>query len=466
MEVKKIPEPELEFHQNPSYPVDDPRYGLERFKAFDKDTKNFSKISVAVVGPSKFEKPFRSFWKKLVEGVGDPQPGDQPYRKGFEDFLDVEITKPDKLDYYGIDKHSGDTQGKYESTVEECKRKKSSEAMIIVVQPEDEEKFNFRNELKLKLIREKSQFVRPQTILRTESLGSVLNNFAVGLYAKYGGTPWRLKDPRFANTMVLGISFHHVRPTRFEAPERTIFGFSEIVDEYGYHVGMTVNSLTLKTEEFDDLYRRGLFIPKDPMQALVEKSVAKYKQRTNGIVPSKVIIHKTSFYHHEELEGIKEGLVKAGFKGEYALVHLQNETGYRMYRETDYESMRGVLIKPEPKNPYGVLWTVGKIPSQYWDKKERKMKYFEKSGARIGTASPIGIFIHKESNMKEMDFDYVAELTLGLTKMRWNTVEPGPRQPVSTYFARNGGRFVASIWNQHNKEIDVLMEDLDARFLL
>lgn len=467
MEVKKILEPGLEFFQNPNYPVDDPRYGLERFKPFDKDTKNFSKVSVVVVGPSKFEKPFRSFWKNLVEGISNTQQGDQSYKKGFEDFLQVDITKDDELEYYGIDKYAGNIQRKYELALEECKRKKDKEAMIVVIQPEDENEFNFRNELKLKLIQEKSQFVKPQTILRQEFLGSVLNNFAVGVYSKYGGTPWRLKDPRFANTLVLGISFHYVRPTRFDAPERTIFGFSEIVDEYGHHVGMTVNPLTLKTKEFKDLYQhKSLFIPQKQIQTLIENSIAKYKQRTNDFSPSKIIIHKTSFYHAQELKGIKEGLKKAGFKGEYALVHLQNETGYRMYRENDYRSMRGILLKPEPKNPYGVLWTLGRIPSQFWDKTEGKMKYFEKSGVKIGTASPIGILIHKDSNMKEMDFDYVAELTLALTKMRWNTVEPGLREPVSTYFARNGGRFVASIWNQHNKEIDVLMENLDARFLL
>jgi len=469
MEVKKIPEPGLEFYQNPNYPVDDPRYGLEKFKPFDKDDKDFSEIRVVLVGPSKFEKPFLSFWKKFVEGISETQRGDQPYKKGFEEFLQVGITKDDELEYYAIDKHSGDLRKRYESALEECNRKKDNKAMIIVIQPEDEKEFNFRNELKLRLLREKikSQFVRPQTILRKEFLGSVLNNFAVGLYAKYGGTPWRLKDPKFANALVLGISFHYVRPTRFDAPERTIFGFSEIVDEYGYHVGMMVNSLTLKTKEFEELYQhKSLFIPEEQIHALVEESIEKYKQRTENIVPSKVIIHKTSFYHTEELKGIKRGLNNAGFNGDYALVHLQNETGYRTYRENDYQSMRGILLKPEPKNPYGVLWTVGKIPFQYWDKNEGKMQYREKSGVRIGTASPLGIFIHRDSNLQQLDLDYIAELTLALTKMRWNTVEPGLREPVSTYFARNGGRFVANVWNQHNKEIDFLMKNLDARFLL
>lgn len=468
MEIRKIPEPGLQFYQNPPFIVDDPRYGLERFKPFDKDTKPFSEVSIVAVGPLKFEKPFRSFWKKLVEGISARQQGDQSYQQGFEDFLQVNsITKDDEIEFYQIDKHSEDLRTKYISAVEECLDKKDEESMILLIQPEEEEEFHFRNEIKLKLLREKvkSQFVKPQTILRSEFLGSVLNNFAVGLYAKYGGTPWRLKDPNFANTIVLGISFHYVRPTRLDAPERTIFGFSEIVDEFGHHIGMTVNPMTLKPQEFKDFYQdRSLFIPSEQIRALVEKSIEKYKKRSEDVVPSKIIIHKTSFYHAEEIKGIKDGLNNSKFKGEYALLHLQNETGYRMYRTDDYKSMRGVLMKPAEENPFGVLWTVGVIPSRY--KKEGEWQYWEKGGVRIGTATPIGVSLHRESNVSQMDFDYLAEHVLALTKMRFNNVEPGVREPVSTYFARNGGKFMAAIWNQHNTEIDFLMNRLDARFFL
>jgi hypothetical protein len=298
-------------------------------------------------------------------------------------------------------------------------------------------------------------------------LGSVLNNFAVGIYSKYGGTPWRIKDPKFSNTMVIGISSHYIRPTRFDAPEKTIFGFSEIVDQYGHHIDMTINPLTLKASEFKDLFdRRSLFMPKELAQELIDKSIEKIKRKTNNLVPQKIIINKTSPYHQQELEGIKAGLSNSDYSGEYALIHMMNETGYRTYRETDYQSLRGLLLKPYPTDNYGVLWTVGKIPAKYYDKREGRMKFYEKGGPRIGTASPIGISIHQESNLQEIDLNYLAEQTLGLTKMRYSTVDQATREPVSTYFARKGGRFIADIWNNNGQEIDVLMENIDARFLL
>jgi hypothetical protein len=353
---------------------------------------------------------------------------------------------------------------------------KDPEAIVMVIQPYNEKDFGFRNELKLKFLREKvrSQFVRPQTIQKTDYIGSVLNNFAVGLYAKYGGTPWRLKDPKYANTVVLGISFHVVRASRFDAPERTIFGFSEIVDEFGHHVGMVINPMTLKTNDFKEMYnRRSLFMPKDVTKTLIENSIKKYMQRTDQAVPSKLIIHKTTPYHPEEVQGIKDGMAEASFKGEFAMVHLKNDTGYKTYRteagyktnEKDaYQSVRGVFLKPVPgSTSYGVLWTVGKIPSRYM--RNGEYVYWDK-GKVLGTANPIGITLHRDSSMQEMDLNFLAEHALALTKMRWNTVEPVVRDPVSIFFAKGGGKFLSKIWTQHNKEIDVLTENLDARFLL
>ncbi len=470
MEVKKIPEPALEFYENPSYPVDDARYGLERFKPFDKDTRGFSEVNVVALGPSKLEEPFREFWQKLANGLEKKDKYDVPYKLGFQDLLQVDrITQDDEMDFYKIEEYNGDLNQQYELALQDCIEKKEKEAIILVLQPQNDREFNLRNELKLKLLRDKvkSQFVRPQTILKTEFLGGVLNNFAVGLYAKYGGTPWRLKDPKFTNTMILGISFHPIRASRFDAPERTIFGFSEVVDEFGYHVGMTVNPVTFKKAEFDELYKhRSLFMPSELIQSLITKSIEKFKNKTKDIVPKNIIIHKTSPYHEEEIQGLKESMKAAGFTGEYALVHLQNDTGYKTYRTEDHKSMRGLFLRPNQKQQYGVLWTVGVIPAQYRDRITREMRYYERGGVRIGTATPWGISIHRESQLKDIDLDFIAEQVLALTKMRWNNLEPSVREPISTYFARGGGKFLAKIWNEHNKEIDILMENLDARFLL
>ena len=66
------------------------------------------------------------------------------------------------------------------------------------------------------------------------------------------------------------------------------------------------------------------------------KRIKKYLQRTNQTVPSKLIIHKTTPYHPEEVQGIKDGMAGAGFQGEFAMVHLKNDTGYKTYRKDNY----------------------------------------------------------------------------------------------------------------------------------
>jgi hypothetical protein len=169
MEVKKIPEPGLEFYKNPSYPVDDPRYGLEKFKPFDKDTRPFSEISALAIGPSGLEKAFRSFWQKLLKGITKQETTDVPYKLGIEELFQLNgITSSEDLEFYKIEDYAGELNKRYELALQKCIEKKRKESIILLIQPEDERNFDFRNDLKLKLIKEKikSQFVRAQTLLK------------------------------------------------------------------------------------------------------------------------------------------------------------------------------------------------------------------------------------------------------------------------------------------------------------
>ncbi len=91
--------------------------------------------------------------------------------------------------------------------------------------------------------------------------------------------------------------------------------------------------------------------------------------------------------------------------------------------------------------PEAVLWTVGKVPFRY--KKDGAWEYYEKSGTKIGTSDPIVVHLDQASRCPSFDLRKAALQILGLTKMRWNTVELSISLPATTYFARRAGKFVA-----------------------
>lgn len=290
--------------------------------------------------------------------------------------------------------------------------------------------------------------------------GSVLHNLAVATYAKAGGVPWLVKNSTFANSCIVGLSFHKVRPQDSSQPMRTIVGVAEVLDEFGRHLTMNVAQADVANDSIKQFQREfnSLYVPSDLMESLV-KNALRTTQWPNRTAPTRLIIHKTTDFHEEEISGIQSSLEALQMNVEYALVHVKEETVQRVYRNDDKHTVRGLLLTLNDEIHEAVLWTVGRIPSKY--KQNNEYVYYEKSGTKLGTSDPIAVYLDPASRCSSFNVVEAAKQVFALTKMRWNTVEMSIRLPVSIYLARRVGTFVTAA-ERHQADMSFLPR-VDAR---
>lgn len=194
------------------------------------------------------------------------------------------------------------------------------------------------------------------------------------------------------------------------------------------------------------------------METLV-KDALEVTQWPNRTVPARLVIHKTTDFHEEEVSGIQSALEALELNMEYALIHVKEETVQRVYRSDDKNTVRGLLLTLNDEIPEAILWTVGKVPFKFIQ--DGQWVYKEKSGTRLGTSDPIAVYLDPDSRCSNWNVVEAAQQVFALTKMRWNTVEMSIRLPVSIYLARRVGTFVTAA-ERHQADMSFLPR-VDAR---
>lgn len=464
MRLEHLPEPPLEFGETASYEIIDPVYGLNRFGPFDFPRgRKFESISFIAIGPKSRQTDFEALGKNLTNGV--KQLKFEPDFKGLvatyrlqEDPLSA---KPNER-YVAVDDFRGTTEEKYSTAIKYVQENKKFN-ILFIIEPDDIV-YYLHDMLRRDCISRGifSQYLEKET-LGQKNQGSVLHNIAVATYAKAGGMPWRVKHPTITNSCTLGLSFHILKKIDPSQTNRTIVGIAELLDEYGRHLTIKTSHANV-TQEIVSKFRRefrSLYVPRDLMEALVKDAldVTQWPGRT---VPVRLVVHKTTPFHEEEIAGLQAALEKLELNIEYALVHIREDTVQRVYREKDKEAVRGMLLTLRDDIPEVILWPVGKVPSKYWDKNKREYEFFEKSGTKIGTSDPISIYLNPASRCSSFTVVDAAKQVHALSKMRWNTVEMSIRIPVSIYLARQVGTFVTAAM-RHNADMS-FVNQLDARY--
>lgn len=461
MKLQHLPEPSLQFGETPNYEVSDPRYGLIRFRPFDVTRERaFDSITAIAIGPQSQKEKFQTLWNSLLNGV-ERQAWEPEYKDGFAAIYQLEsvvlVTRDEG--YIPIDNFPGSTVEKYQSAIRYVNSNFEFDVLFII-EPE-EPIFYLHSVLKRVCIGlgVSSQYIKVDT-LDKHGQGSVLHNLAVATYAKVGGVPWRVKDKTFANSCVMGLSFHKVKPQDRSQPERTIVGVAEILDEYGRHLTMNVAQQAVSNDSIKEFQRefKSLYVPEDLMETLV-KDALEVTQWPNRTVPARLVIHKTTDFHEEEVSGIQSALEALELNMEYALIHVKEETVQRVYRSDDKNTVRGLLLTLNDEIPEAILWTVGKVPFKFIQ--DGQWVYKEKSGTRLGTSDPIAVYLDPDSRCSNWNVVEAAQQVFALTKMRWNTVEMSIRLPVSIYLARRVGTFVTAA-ERHQADMSFLPR-VDAR---
>jgi hypothetical protein len=312
--------------------------------------------------------------------------------------------------------------------------------VVVVVVKDLPESTYIRSKIKVVMGYSKSadlrtQFIRKRTIeanAGTKGYVYLLMNVATAIYAKAGGTPWKLSRSVLSTKgLILGISFSRKRD-RLSDKEVIYYGAIQILDRYGEHLATQVRMFTASPKE---LRTKGLFVPYDKLKSILKDAINRY-----GKVPQ-IVIHKSAPIVDEEIKAVKE-VVEEYSNNEYPILynfaHVKTNTIYRAYdfSASDYSVRRGLMLLRSGKSSKWIqyiLFTTGRV---YQRASER---------GKLGTPKPLELAI--ETNMRRIVPEALGEQVLALTKLDWNTTDPEVREPITIKYSRKAAEIAPEVLN-------------------
>lgn len=273
------------------------------------------------------------------------------------------------------------------------------------------------------------QLIREDKALAYKCRASVSWRIGLALYAKAGGVPWKLADTD-PETAHIGISYA-IRPQSSSDP-RFVTCCSQVFDAEG----AGIEFVGYDTHDFE-VHQRNPFLSSTEMFRVMTRSMDLYRRRHAGRSPRRVIVHKTTEFKREEVEGCMEGLhlcksvdlvqivEDVGWRG----VNLDGQRMSRNAGPTAFPVSRGTLIGLGPRD--ALLWTHGDVHGI----SNNGRSFFK--GAR-STPRPLRLIRYAGHG----SWDETALAILGLSKMNWNNDSLYDELPVTLSYAKVLARVV------------------------
>lgn len=265
------------------------------------------------------------------------------------------------------------------------------------------------------------QILQESRAFRYHCRCSVMWRLGVALYCKAGGIPWKLAgtDPESA---FVGLSYA-LRDADAGRP-RFVTCCSQVFDSDG-------TGLEFIAYEVDDVHleRENPYLSRAQMRRLMARSLALYQRRHVGKSPKRVVVHKSTEFTREEVDGCFDAWpTTSGLE----LVQVQQDVGWRAVQINPppvrggkgvagrYPCRRGSFLQLGSRDV--LLWTQGNVPMA-------REKDFYKEGKGIPSPILLSRFAGHGS------LDELCRDVLGLSKMNWNNDGLYDRLPVTMSYA-------------------------------
>lgn len=285
--------------------------------------------------------------------------------------------------------------------------------------------FNFRRLLKaqameynipIQIVRDR--ITKPSSDMQDEA--TIAWNFFTALYYKASGTPWALKKITNNNTCFAGISFYKSRDK-----QTTQTSVTQIFNEHGN--GVILRGTPVKESKKD----KQPHLTEQQAFDLLYSSLTEYYEAVK-IFPQRLVIHKSSNYSEEEIEGFRRVADEMKINS-IDLVTIM-VTNFRLYREKDYPPLRGTMLSLDKQRHFlytrGFVGYYGTYPGRY-----------------IPSPIEVRLFSYDESP------EQICREILMLTKMNWNNTQYDRKFPITIDCSRNVGEILKYVEDNQKPQI-------------
>lgn len=261
---------------------------------------------------------------------------------------------------------------------------------------------------------------------------------SIALYVKAGGIPWKLAPlpgvPE--NTAYIGLAYA-LRGDPKEAHYVTCC--SQVFDADGGGMQFVAFEARDPVKDVEEA-RRNPFLSHSDMRAVLARSLNLYQSRNGGLLPRRLVVHKTTSFKAEELDGALDALSavpevecvevasSSGWRGVWL---KQSRIAGRRSDPDDYPVPRGTMLQRSGVS--ALVWVAGNAP-----RASSKGNFYQG-----GKSIPRPIKLVRYAGVGPMEL--TALEALALTKMDWNNDALYDPMPVTIRYSQQLARTIANV---------------------
>lgn len=267
---------------------------------------------------------------------------------------------------------------------------------------------------------------------------SIAWRLAIALYVKAGGIPWKLAPlPGVPDgTAYIGLAYA-LRPHADGVHYVTCC--SQVFDIDGG--GMQFVAFEARDPVADVLEaKRNPFLSRADMRAVLARSLQLYQRRNGGALPRRLVVHKTTAFREEEIQGVSEALaavpefecIEVGSNSSWRGVWMiGNPSGPKPTTPDRYPIPRGIMQTRSGTSCF--VWVAGNAPGV------STTSVYYQGGKSI--PRPLVLTRHAGSGPLQL----IAAEALALTKMDWNNDALYDPVPVTIRYSKRLARTIANV---------------------
>ncbi len=451
-----LDEPLLAFSASDASQVDtNPLRGLTRFGGYST-MSHAERVRIAIAGPESGRDGRKRLLRNVIEsqkaGTNDSYTPDYP---GFEDVFGLslvpatacaQLSLPERIEDIGDGPASHLVRAAVSDVLRKLDLVRSEFDVAVIHLPRAWEAgfksdgFDAHDEIKAI----GAELGLPTQVINDKALSfdhaaSISWRLAIALYAKAGGTPWRLAPLAGVpeHTAYIGLAY----ALRGDAGDaRFVTCCSQMFDSDGGGMQFVAYDARDPVEDTAQA-RRNPYLSRDDMRSVLARSLRLYQSRNGGNIPRRVVIHKTTSFKEQELAGVSDALSAVDEIECVDITPARSWRGVRILPKSasdtrakpdGYPVHRGTMIPMSGTT--ALLWIAGNARTAAL----RGQNHYQ-GGKSI--PSPVKLTRH----MGQGPLELIASEVLALSKMDWNNDALYGHDPVTIKYSQRLAGIIANV---------------------